>query len=281
VLDSLHPVGDCVSDQRTASTATSTEFLDILVERMAPGGPWSGMAGTIESTELVIEAARSTVAEPAYRLVAAEAADPRLEPVGQQWPDTEGFYLATIAIRLAQLLDSCETVTALHRSGRHRAGWAVLGQGADTLTRMWMLTEAMVFDQSRDEARRSSHAWYALAEAYNRCVLGTPLTVHPFDAALGNDVTEAEDDSLDEGRRRAPSQARAVVSAIAEGVRLAQVYVPGAIQLDPGAATELHHAASGFDHPALARAQLHLTAALAYTAAVSVDAAFTVSLSRR
>jgi hypothetical protein len=269
-------------EQHNGTAATSTEFLDVLSDRMAPDGPWAAVAGTVEAAEIVIEAARSTVLEPARRLVAEETTDPRREPrSGHQWPDTEGFYLAAIVVRFAQLLDSCEAVTSLHRSGRHRAGWAVLGQGAETLTRLWMLTETMVFDQPRDEARRSSHAWYAFAQAYNRCGLGAPVAVHPFDAALGNDVTEDEDVSLDAGRHRAPMHARDLVAAITEGVRLAQVHIPGALQLDPNATAELHNPATDFDNTRLAQSQLRLTAGLVHTAAVSVDAAFTISIGHR
>lgn len=271
-----------MTEQYLGLAATSTEFLDVLLDRMAPGGAWDAMAGTVEATEIIIEAAHSTVLEPARRLAAEEATTPRLEPrADHQWPDTEGFYLATIAVRFAQLLDSCEAVTSLHRSGHHRAGWAALGQGADTLTRLWMLTETLVFDQPRDEARRSSHAWHAFAQNYNRCALGAPVTVHPFDAALGNDVTEDEDTSLDAARRRAPLPARDLVAAIAEGVRLAQVHIPGVLQLDPTATAELHSADTGFVKGRLAQAQLHLTAGLVYSAAISVDAAFTISIGHR
>ncbi|MDO1486951.1 Uncharacterised protein [Rhodococcus rhodochrous] len=269
-------------ERQTGTAATSTEFLHVLLDRMAPDGAWAAVAGTVEAVEIVIEAARSTVLEPARRLAAEEAIDPRFEPgSGHQWPDTEGFYLAAIAVRFAQLLDSCEAVTSLHRSGHHRAGWAVLDQSADTLTRLWMLTETMVFDQPRDEARRSSHAWYAFAQAYNRCGLGAPVAVHPFDAALGDDVTEDEDVSLAAGRHRAPMHARDLVAAITEGVRLAQVYIPGALQLDPAAIAELPSAAAGFDNARLAQSQLHLTAGLVYSAAVSVDAAFRISIGHR
>ncbi|MFZ2526657.1 MAG: hypothetical protein WAX14_03230 [Rhodococcus sp. (in: high G+C Gram-positive bacteria)] len=268
-------------DRHTGTAPTGTEFLDTLIENMTPGGAWAATAGTVDAVEIVIEAARRTVLDPARRLVAAEIDDPRPESWTGQWPDSEGFYLATIVVRFEQLLEACEAVTALHRSGRHRAGWAVLGQAADTLTRLWMLTDTLVCSQPRDEARRSSHAWYAFADAYNLIGLGPRLTVHPFDAALSDDVGEDEDRSLDDGRQGASSRARELVTAIEHGVRLAQVHIPGALLLDPAAATDPGGVGAGLAAGPLIRAQLQLTAALVHTAAISIDTAFTVSIDHR
>ncbi|MCD5422682.1 hypothetical protein LRS71_24540 [Rhodococcus pyridinivorans] len=268
-------------DRHAGTAPTGTAFLDTLIENMTPGGAWASTAGTADAVEIVIEAARRTVLDPARGLVAAEIDDPRPESCTDRWLDSEGFYLATIAVRFDQLLGGCEAVAALHRSGRHRAGWAVLGQAADTLTRLWMLTDTLVLSQPQDETRRSAHAWYAFADAYNLLGLSPHLTVHPFEAALSGDVTDNEDSSLDDGRQGASARARELVTAIEHGARLAQVHIPGTLALNPAAATDPGSDGAGLAADPLIRAQLQLTAALVHTAAISVDTAFTVSIGHR
>ncbi|GAA3520398.1 hypothetical protein RAJCM14343_1765 [Rhodococcus aetherivorans] len=268
---------------RRADAPGTTALLDTLIARLSPTGTWSSLAGTLDAIELVIEAARGTVLAHTLRAVHLEVTEPRPEMwIGGRWPDSEGFYLATMAARFEQLLDSCEAVAALHRAGNHRGGWAVLGQAGDTLERLWMLTETLVFDQPRDEARRCAHAWYAFADAYRRLTPGTPVTVHPFDAALSGDVGEDEDTSLGDGRQHAPTRAKDLVAAIDAGVRLTQVYLPAKLQLDPGLdAGGVHTAGVGIDSPPMSAAQLHLALDLIHTAAVSVDAAVKISLTHR
>lgn len=268
---------------RHADTSAVTALLDTLLARLSPAGNWSSLASTADALEVVIEVARGTVLAHTLRAVHLEVTEPRPEMwIGGRWPDSEGFYLATMAARFEQLLDSCDAVAALHRAGNHHGGWAVLGQAADTLERLWMLTETLVFDQPRDEARRCAHAWYAFTDAYDRLTPGTPVTVHPFDAALSGDVGEDEDSSLGGGRRHALPRAKDLVAAIDAGVRLAQVYLPAKLQLDPGLdGGGVDAVGVGIDSPPMIAAQLHLAVELVHTAAVSVDAAVEISLTHR
>lgn len=254
------------------------DLLNWAVDAMGPGMPLADRAGTVDALEMIVDTVRGTVLAEFTEFVEQEIIRPRERWTGEpEWLGTEGFYLSVTRVRFIQLLESVTALGALHRAGAHRAGWAVLEQAADTLTRLWMFTETMVDVQPADEIRRSAHAWTAFADALTD-VPGVPETVpHPFELAYEGTVHEAEHVSLGQAEIDAPERARDLVEAIHSGARLAAISVPAHVQIDPGSAAGTPTDWVGVDAPDVVAAQLQLAVELMRSAAVSVYEALVVS----
>ncbi|TQF65294.1 hypothetical protein FK531_21995 [Rhodococcus spelaei] len=253
-------------------------LVDRIADALRHGGAMAALAGSAEAVEMIVEAVRGTVAAELVKLVDREIEAPRKDEWGDgRWPTSEGFYLTVTAARLEQVLDSIGAVTALHRAGSHRAGWAVLEQAADSLTRLWMFTEAFVFDQPWDEARRSAHAWVEFAGALDSVTGIAELAPHPFDTAYDGEVSEAEEKSMHVAADGASEQAKRLVTAVRAGARLAGVNIPAHLQIDPGAGSGIPTTGVGITSSPTITAQLHLAAELVRSAAASTQSALDAS----
>lgn len=264
-------------------SAQVTDAVGRLVAMLRPGSALEVLTGTAESVEMVIAAARGDILVEVAALVATEAAHPRPHPQHEpgMWVTSEGFYMALMGERLEQLLESVQAMLVLHRAGHYRPAWGLLQQATMTLHRLWMLTDAPVDDQPRDEARRSGKEWLVATAALTHVDGVTGFGPHPFDTAYLGDEGQSEQADLAGALAGGHRQWLPLWTALTRTVRLAEVYVPGHLQMEPDAASTMATLGTGFSSPAMVRAQCELAVALVHAAATAARGGLEISLDGR